>query len=385
MELKEMEAIPDFTGHKYVINMMDPNFILPRGPCQKDEFSDTVYHKNTEVPYHWHEHGFETFEIAKGSVDCVINGQHFIAQAGDLLHIPPYTAHGFVFLEEGTIWRELFQEMDMSGGIFEKNIVNRYYATFKEDDAFMAMYRAGKTVPRQRPVIWDQPSVDHTKVFQCRTSDFAWKTYEGDGYSIKLKICKWETAGCKEIWHADVKKGLKVDYDYPHKGYDLFYVQSGKLEITIKHSYTNAEPMTFIAEDDSIIDIPPYHTYTIRVLEDAALYNYGGEYNLEACLEDLASMKQSTPELFNDPASYLAFLRKYGVYATDMTYEKQVKTSDTETEPKLNRFCLLSDDSAVFMNLFFIKKFRGRCDLYKPHLPRFKSFYSFVKKNYRPA
>lgn len=81
--------------------------------------------------------------------------------------------------------------------------------------------------------------------------------------------------------------------------------------------------MTFIAEGDSIIDIPPYHTYTIRVLEDAALYNYGGEYNLEACLEDLASMKQSTPELFDDPASYLAFLRKYGVYATDMTYEKQ--------------------------------------------------------------
>ena len=125
MKLAEMEKIPDFTGHKYVIDMMNPkdwvrhyneggevvnDFILPRGPRQKDEFSDTVYHKGTDVPYHWHAHGFETFEIAKGSVDCVVNGQHFIAKEGDLIHLPPYTAHGFVFLEEDTIWRELFQD-----------------------------------------------------------------------------------------------------------------------------------------------------------------------------------------------------------------------------------------------------------------------------------
>lgn len=104
MELKDMEQIPEFTNHKYVIDMMDPkdwarhynegdevvnDFILPRGPMQQDEFSDTVYHAGTEVGYHWHKKGVETFEIAAGSVDCVINGVHFIGQTGDIIHLPP--------------------------------------------------------------------------------------------------------------------------------------------------------------------------------------------------------------------------------------------------------------------------------------------------------
>ena len=166
MELKKMEAIENFSNHRYVIDMMNPkdwlrhyneggevvnDFILPRGPRQQDEFSDTVYHAGTDVPYHSHEHGFETFEIAKGSVDCVVNGKHFIAKAGDIIHLMPYTAHGFVFLEEGTIWRELFQEMDMSGGIFEKNMVKRYYEQYLQSESFLEMYREGKTMRRERP------------------------------------------------------------------------------------------------------------------------------------------------------------------------------------------------------------------------------------------
>lgn len=336
MDLKKMEEVKNFTGHKYVIRMMEPgdwlrhynegdevvnDFILPRGPRQKDEFSDTVYHKGASVPYHWHQHGFETFEIARGSVDCVIDGKHFIAKEGDLLHIPPYTAHGFVHLEEGTIWRELFQEMDMSGGIFEKNIVNAYYEPMKEDAAFMAMYRAGKTMRREEPAVWKQPPVDHSTVFQCRTPDFAWVRHEGEGYSLKLKIAKWETNGCKEIWHADLKKGLKVEYGYPHRGYEMLYVKSGKLEVTIDHSYETAEPQTFTVGADTIVDIPPYHTYTIRVLEDTALYNYGGEHDLQACLEDLESVKRDAPERIAKPEDYLAFVRQYGVYATRLTYE----------------------------------------------------------------
>ncbi|MDD3410063.1 MAG: cupin domain-containing protein [Eubacteriales bacterium] len=337
MELKAMEAVHDFTDHKYVIDMMDPkdwvrhyneggevvnDFVLPRGPRQKDEFSDTVYHAGTDVPYHWHAKGVETFEIAKGSVDCVVGDRHFIAKAGDLIHLPPYTGHGFVFLEEGTIWRELFQEIDMSGGILEKNMVNAYYADMKENDEFMAMYRGGKSMHRETPAAWKKPAEDHSAVFQCRTPEFAWAKYEGEGYAIQLKVCKFETGGCKEIWHADVKKGLTVEYAYPHKGYELLYVKSGKLELTVCSTHANAQPQTYIVTGDHIIDIPPYHTYTIKVLEDGDLYNYGGEYDLQACLADLESVKQSEPERVATKEGLLAFLRYYGVYATSLTYIK---------------------------------------------------------------
>ena len=126
----------------------------------------------------------------------------------------------------------------------------------KEDAAFMAMYRAGKTMRREEPAVWKQPPVDHSTVFQCRTPDFAWVRHEGEGYSLKLKIAKWETNGCKEIWHADLKKGLKVEYGYPHRGYEMLYVKSGKLEVTIDHSYETAEPQTFTVGADTIVDIP---------------------------------------------------------------------------------------------------------------------------------
>lgn len=338
MNLNDMEKIHNYSNHKYVIKMMDPNdwirhyneggqvvndFILPRGPRQQDEFSDTIYHKDSNVPYHWHHRGFETFEIAKGSVDCVVNGKHFIAKAGDLIHLPPYTSHGFVFLEEGTIWRELFQEIDMSGGIFEKNMVNNYYKGCLQDEEFMDMYREGKTMRREVPSIWEQKPVDHSEVFQCRTPEFAWEKHDGDGFSIQLKICKFETAGCKEIWHADLKKGFKVEYAYPHKGYELLYVQKGKLELTVCSTHENAEPQTFIVGDESIIDIPPYHTYSIKVLEDTALYNYGGAHDLQCCLEDLESVKKNAPETVADKESLLKFLRKYGVYATNTEYDPE--------------------------------------------------------------
>lgn len=338
MLLKDMEAIHDYTHHKYVIKMMDPkdwirhyneggevvnDFILPRGPRQRDEFSDTVYHKGTDVPYHWHHRGFELFEIAKGTVDCVVDGKHFIAEEGDLIFLPPYISHGFVHLQEDNIWRELFQEIDMSGGIFEKNLVNKYYAEYKEDEEFMAMYREGKTMKREVPVVWSQEPVDRKTVHHLRTPEFAWVKYDGEGFSLKLKIARFETSGCKEVWNCQLKKGLCAEYKYPHKGYDMLYVKSGKLEVTVDHTYEHEDGLTWIVEGNSIIDIPPYHTYTIKVLEDSEVYNYGGDHYLQNCLEDLASVEANEPERIANEADRLKFLRSFGVYCTKMEYKPQ--------------------------------------------------------------
>ena len=337
MNLEEMEKVANFDHHKFVIKMLDPkdwachynegsevvnDFVLPHGPHMK-EFSDTVYHAGTEVAYHQHNTGYETFEIAAGRMDCVVDGKRFIGEAGDIIHLPPYTAHGFIWLEEGTIWRELFHDIDMAGGIHEKNMVNNYYAYMKEDPEFMAMYRSGKSITRENPKHDELPLYDHKDVYQVRTPDFAWMTHEGEGYSIKLKIEKFETAGTKEIWYADLKKGLKVEYKYPHNCFELLYVKSGKLELTIDHAHGHPDAQTFIVEGSSIIHIPPYHTFTIRILEDTAIYNYGGEYDLKACLEDMQSKLRADAHAFDNEEDRLKFQRRYGVYATSVTYEKE--------------------------------------------------------------
>lgn len=309
--------------HKYIIHMMDPedwlrsydegtqnvnDFILPRGPRQKDEVSDTVYHKDAEVPYHQHEKGFETFLIARGSVECFIRGRRFVAETGDIVHLPPWTPHGFHFLEEGTIWRELFQEIDMSQGILEKNQVKNHFSEYLQDPDFLAMYRAGKSLTREQPVA---ELVDKRSMHELRAPDFAFSSFEGDGFSLKLKVGKWETAGVKEVWQARLSKGLNVEFHYPHKNYTLLYVESGKLEVKIMGQ-------SYIAEGDCLIDIPPYHTYDIRVLENAVVYDYGGETDLMALLEDLKSVHTYAPERIAEKVEFERFLRKYSCYATKL-------------------------------------------------------------------
>ena len=99
-------------------------------------------------------------------------------------------------------------------------------------------------------------------------------------------------------------------------------MQSGKLELTVKATHGDAEPKTYTVTGDHIIDIPPYHIYSIKVLEDTALYNYGGAHDLMACLEDLASVQKNHPEQLGDKEAYHSFLRRYGVYATNLEYKQ---------------------------------------------------------------
>lgn len=313
--------------HKFLIRMNQPedwlrhwdegaqvvnDFILPHGPYEKDEMSDTIYHKDATVPYHQHQKGYETFQIARGSVECVIRGKRFTAGAGDIIHLVPYTSHGFRFLEEGTIWRELFQEINMSQGIMDKNTVKGNYPDYMNDAAFMDMYRGEhKSLTRLPPVPVD---VDKHDMREVRTPDFAYAEYHGAGYALKLKIGKWETNGVKEIWQASVKKGLSVAYDYPHANWELYYVMKGTLEVTVLGE-------TFVAGPDCLVHIPPFHAHRIRVLEDAEVLDYGGETDLLALLEDLDSLKTYQPDKLTDAAFMQAFRHKYRCYVTDCHME----------------------------------------------------------------
>ena len=309
--------------HKYLIRMNEPedwlrhwdegtqvvnDFIFPYGPYDKNEMSDTIYHEGATVGYHQHQKGYETFQIAKGSVECIIRGKRFIAHAGDIIHLVPYTSHGFKFLEEGTIWRELFQEINMSQGIMDKNTVAQHYPHFREDPEFMDMYRGEhKSLTRLTPVPVD---VDKHTMHEVRTPEFAYSEYSGEGFDIKLKVGKWETNGVKEIWQASVKKGLEVRYDYPHANWELYYVMKGALGVTVLGE-------TFVAGPDCLVHIPPFHAHSIKVLEDAEVLDYGGETDLLALMEDLDSLKAFQSEKLEDAAFMQQFKRKYRCYVTD--------------------------------------------------------------------
>lgn len=147
------------------------------------------------------------------------------------------------------------------------------------------------SLTRETPVPID---VDKHEMYEVRTPEFAFSTYHDDEINLQLKIGKWETNGVKEVWHANLKKVLTFEFNYPHPHYELYSVLSGKLKVTILDK-------EYTVEKDTLIHIPPFHKHTIEVLEDTSLFDYGGEMDLMALLEDLESVKKYKPEILEDP------------------------------------------------------------------------------------
>ena len=163
--LVRCEEASDWVRHVDEGTQIVNDFYLPQGPFEKNEMSDTIYHAGTKVNYHEHSQGYETFFIARGSVECTIRGKKAVAQTGDIVHLPPYTPHGFVFLEEGTIWRELFQEINMQQGILNKNMILKHYPDLYEDPEFIGMYReANGSFVREKEVQDIAPVVPKSEI-----------------------------------------------------------------------------------------------------------------------------------------------------------------------------------------------------------------------------
>lgn len=308
---------------KYLIRMREPedwirhydegtqdvnDFILPIGPFEKNEMSDTIYHLGTEVPYHEHRKGFETFFVPRGSVECKVRGKRFVMGPGDILHLPPYVGHGFKHLEEGTIWRELFQEINMAQGIMNKNTVKNSYDGLYDDPAFITMYRAAnRSIPREPIAAWED--VDKHDMPECRTEDFAYSTYRFDGITLRLKVGRWECNGVKEVWHAQLEDSFTLEYDAPHPEWELYYITRGRVRFEVLDE-------TFEACEDCLVHIPPYHKHRMQALGDAELYDMGCAPLMLSMLEDIASVQVSDPARLADPVAAREFMRRYGCYLT---------------------------------------------------------------------
>lgn len=308
--------------NKYLIRMHEPtdwlrtydegtqqvnDFILPIGPHEINEMSDTIYHEGASVDYHEHAKGYETFFIRKGRVECVIRGKHFIAEEGDILHIPPYVAHGFVFLDEGTVWRELFQEMNMAQGIRNKNLIKSSYSGLYDDPDFRMIYRqANHGFIREKPVYVDVPK---ESMPELRSPDFSHATFDLNGAIMRLIVGRWECNGVKEVWEAALTKGFKVQWDYPNPNDELYYVASGRLKCTVLDQEFEAGP-------DCLIHIPPYTAHRFEALEDSKVYDCGCTARLLDLLEDLKSLKQYHPEKLADTAFLIKYLRQYNCWVT---------------------------------------------------------------------
>ena len=284
-------------------------FTMPEGPRMKNECSDTIYQKGDHVNYHIHEKGCETFYIAKGSVEVTVRGKRCVITEGDILHLPPNTAHGFTYLEDGTVWRELFHDIDMAGGTINKNRIKDNYPGMYEEPEFRAWYLDRiKNFPREEPV--------HVKIIgkeemrEVRPQGFGFSTFVFDKAVFKQKVGRWETDNVHEIWLAEMERGVRIDWYRPYDESNLFFVAKGAVTFNILGE-------EFTARVDSIVHIPKFTKFSIEVQENGTqVFDYGCTARMLDLLEDYDALISGDPHYFDDDKVRERFLHKYDCYIT---------------------------------------------------------------------
>ena len=264
------------------------------GRMQGGEMSDTVYCKGDVIPYHEHNRGTEIFLIDDGSVLVSQRGKQAVANRGDLVFIPPFTSHGFTYLEEHTVWREWFQDIKMNQGLLEQ----RRFRTYGDDQVSDAQF--DKKIAKRLGTDWfefepDLKQVDKSEMPFIRDYDFAYETFEFPGIRMLQKIARYEMEGTQEIWQYRMDKGFHLEWNTWNDHGLLLAVYSGSAEIRVP----GHEP--FIAKEHDIINIPSYLKGEMTILEDnTVMYDYACKGYLYRALEHIRSLQKHDPEKLKD-------------------------------------------------------------------------------------
>ena len=287
-------------------------YIRAQGPRLINELADTIYHKDAVERYHEHRIGYETFLIDGGSAEVFINGKTAVIEKGDMIQIRPLVGHGFHLLEEGTIWREMFQDLNLYAIEEETDTLRTYSPEYFNDPDFKArrLERAGVSF-LEAPVC--QP-VSKYDIPELRPKGWAINSFTFPDAEFHLKVGRWETDGVKEIWEIAPRNGLRVDWQIPHPDTDLFLVTSGAVRVQADGDHD------FVAREHEIINIPPFYKHSITVLEDdTRLLAYNVQSHLLHILQQFKYDGVHDPEKLKDQAYVESVLRGFNCWVTDIS------------------------------------------------------------------
>lgn len=287
-------------------------FTLPEGKYEKNECSDTIYVNGTVTPYHEHREGVEVFLISRGHVEATIRNKRTIVDKGDIIVIPPYVGHGFIHYDdgEGMVWRECFQEIDMSGGIERKCRIKENYGDelYYEPEFRKRYLAANNDIARIAPEPMD---VKKEEVSEVRPYDFGLSTYTFGKLTLKQKVGRWETHGVKEVWSLQAGKGVSLEWEDPYGASEVFLVTKGKTHWKILDQ-------EFDAIADNYIQVPAYSKHSFEVLEDdTELLDLGCSALLNDMLEEYTALLKREPERMKKKEEVKEVLRKFDCFLTD--------------------------------------------------------------------
>ncbi|MCQ4638145.1 cupin domain-containing protein [Anaerovorax odorimutans] len=258
-------------------------FITARGPEKNLEMSDYCVNEGDVVPYHYHEYGSEIFFVTRGSVDAVIGGKQIVVNPGDMILIRPFMPHGFEYRENGTVWHEIIQGMDLWEGLTGLDRIYENCPEKIEDAAFMRDYfkTEGRVDYLGYPYLEAPAALPEDLPGFCG-KDMYYKNYLLPGIECRIKYPRWKIDNIKEVWEFILDAGKSVSWNDPYFSHELMVVRKGSAEVEIEGHEKQ------IAKEEDIIHIPDYTRHRITSLEPGTvLQDFNVQYDLFLMLEEL--------------------------------------------------------------------------------------------------
>ncbi len=257
-----------------------------------EKFQNSFY----EVIYHEHLDTAETFFVTDGEIECITLGEKMVLHPGDVIHVQAYLGHSFRALTPYARLIVMFQTEFMNIAHAHQVYLREHHAEQAADPA-----NAGKRAAEHH-----QQHRDNTYYYDTAPATTTSPAYRRFGYGIRshtfrgiklnLIVGRYETYGVKEVWEAEMMKGVRIENDAVRYDHRLFWIREGRVRFTIDGTEAEAYP-------NCLVYVPPYHCFDFEVLEDADMVDLSCPYQLQDLLEELRLIRNKYPEKLKDDAA----------------------------------------------------------------------------------
>lgn len=264
--------------------------VMPEGMDRRYCFTDSLMRKSEDtgrpVMLHEHHSGYETFFVESESMYFYINGKKTLVEAGKIIHMQPYEAHGFVF--NGDVqFRGTFHDWNCADDSYATSALEAHYPDAKKDSKFFSLLCSNIDLHMRGYA--DCEEVPNEEVPNVKDPEKPMARFELDGAVMKMITSRWENGGKKEIWRIEMEPGFYARWDEYPTVQDLFYVTEGKVKFKVYDT-------EFTAEKDCLVKIPKYAPRSFVVTERAAMYDVGGITRWYGLLQDFTALKKYDPQ-----------------------------------------------------------------------------------------
>lgn len=300
-EEEEMSPVMDGEGPHGLYNVTDTVMCkMPTG----------VTPEEASRMAHMHNYGYETFFVDSGKMYLYADGKRTIIQEGDIVHLQAGQMHSMASIED-VKWRGFFHDLDSFLYAASSTAVTQRIPGAADDPAFQKVKLAADFIPCELPFYRDVPPEEMGAV---RNPSRPLAAFQFPGAVVKVIVPRWENAGVTECCMAELQKGAKLRWGY-HRYREQYYVRKGSVKLTLFGE-------EYIAKKSCIINVPMLAPFTIQALEDAEIYDMGGQTKWFAFLLDYESVRTYDPERIAKPEEVQKLKDKFGIPLTSITVEE---------------------------------------------------------------